>query len=126
LAPARRSRPARCNFSLETTSTGNGNGIFGTTDYGMLLATNDFTAAHNPLWFILTATIPPSPPPGYLVLVPPNNDLWPAMPWPGRSQGTKSLHREMKCHGLLPVQGRLTHSKQPVISRKSAIGYPLQ
>jgi hypothetical protein len=42
------------------------------------------------------------------------------------SQGTKSLHREMKCHGLLPIQTRLTHSKQPVISRQSAIGYPFQ
>jgi hypothetical protein len=76
------------NFSLETTSTGNGNGIFGTTDYGMPLATNDFTAAHNPLWFILNATIPPLPspplaPPLYLVPVPPNNDMWPAMPYPG-------------------------------------------
>ena len=75
------------NFSLETTSPGNGNGIFGTTDFGKPLALGDFTAAHNPLWVILNATIPaPSPalqPPLYLVPVPPGNAMWPAMPYPG-------------------------------------------
>ena len=75
------------NFSLETTSAGNGNGIFGTTDFGKPLVFGDFTAAHNPLWVILNATVPaPSPalqPPLYLVPVPPTNALWPAMPYPG-------------------------------------------
>ena len=75
------------NFSLETASAGNGNGIFGTTDFGKPLAIGDFTAAHNPLWVILNATVPaPSPalpPPLYLVPVPPTNALWPAMPYPG-------------------------------------------
>jgi hypothetical protein len=73
------------NFSLESTHPAAGNGIFGTTDYGKPLAANNFIAAQNPLWVILNATIPPSPPPvppGYLVPVPPNNDMWPAMPWP--------------------------------------------
>jgi hypothetical protein len=76
------------NFSLETTSPGNGNGIFGTNDYGTPLRANDFTAANNPLWVILNATVPPLPspfPPAplYLVPVPPTNDMWPAMPYPG-------------------------------------------
>jgi len=76
------------NFSLETTSNGNGNGIFGTTDFGTPLQANDFTAANNPLWVILNATVPPlpspfPPPPLYLVPVPPTNDMWPAMPYPG-------------------------------------------
>ena len=74
------------NFSLETTSQGNG--IFGTTDYGKPLAIGDFTAAHNPLWVILNATVPPLPsppltPPMYLLPVPPGNAMWPAMPYPG-------------------------------------------
>jgi len=67
------------NFSLETTSPGNGNGIFGTTNYGAPLAAGDFVAAHNPLWVILNATVPPSPPPmapDFLVPVPPGNAMW--------------------------------------------------
>jgi hypothetical protein len=75
------------NFSLESTHPAAGNGIFGTTDFGNPLALGDFTAAHNPLWVILNATIPaPSPallPPLYLLPVLPSNAMWPAMPYPG-------------------------------------------
>lgn len=72
------------NFSLESTAAANG--IFGTTDYGTPLRMGDFAAANNPLWAILNATVPPSPlppAPDFLLPVPPDNAMWPAMPWPG-------------------------------------------
>jgi hypothetical protein len=68
------------NFSL--VSTGAPNGIFGTaTDYGAPLAAGDFTAAHNPLFVILNASLD-NPPASNLVPVPPGNAMWPVMPWP--------------------------------------------
>jgi hypothetical protein len=67
------------NFSLESTVASNG--IFGTNDYGAPLAAGDFTAAHNPLFVILNASLN-NPPASNLVPVPPGNAMWPVMPWP--------------------------------------------
>ena len=67
------------NFSLVSTSAPNG--IFGTNDYGAPLAAGDFTAAHNPLFVILNASLN-NPPASNMVPVPPSNAMWPVMPWP--------------------------------------------
>jgi hypothetical protein len=71
------------NFSLE--QTGAPNGIFGTlAGYGAPLAAGDFTAAHNPLFVILNASLDGAMHPNNLVPVPPGNAMWPVMPWPDK------------------------------------------